>query len=218
MIVTIEPSTLTIPQSKTPRADGIHVSSIIRAIATESGILKPEWCEEIDLLELNPSTRFNDMTVILRICIGLAFEEWYIPQLPGVVDHPGEMKVSNIYMNHDGEELSRFLVDRREEYHIVVHEVKTTYKSMNTVGMDAKALESQWMWKAQVMAYCKGCNTRFAIIHVLFLCGDYSRPIRPQLWLYRVEFTQEEIDNNWTLLEEYRDIRVEIEKRQRGLI
>ncbi|MGH7184518.1 MAG: hypothetical protein ACREJN_21440 [Nitrospiraceae bacterium] len=217
MIVTIEHSTLEIPPPRTERGKGVHISSIIRCIAQETGILKPEWCEELDLLEVNPVTRFSDLRTILRICIGLAFEEWYIPRLPGVVDHPGEMACSDIYLNHDGEELSRFIIDGFDRMCIVVHEVKTTYKSIRTVGVGEDALKSQWMWLAQLKSYCKANNTRFAILHVLFICGDYSYPIGPDMWIYHVEFTQEEIDDNWELMEQYRDDRLKIEMRQRGL-
>lgn len=215
MIVQVIPGELRLPPSRTARGEGIHVSSIIRCIATETGILKPEWCEELDLLELLPSTRerFNDPTVALKICMGLAWEEWYVPHLPEVVDHPGEMEVDGVYMNHDGEELTLFLIDEREQYHPVVVEVKTTYKSINTVGRDVNAMKTQWMWMAQVKSYCKGVGTRFARVHVLFICGDYSYPIQPVLLIYEIEFTQEEIDDNWDLMVNYKDRRLEIERR-----
>ncbi|MGH7181726.1 MAG: hypothetical protein ACREJN_07100 [Nitrospiraceae bacterium] len=217
MIVAISPSPLKIPPSRTPRAEGVHVSGIIRCIAIESGILKNEWAEELDLLEINPTTRFDDPVVTLRICIGLAFEEWYIPQLTGVLDHPGEMALAGIYMNHDGEELSAFFMGYEGPI-LVVHEVKTTYKSTNTVGLDpVTALQKEWMWLAQLKSYCKAAGTRFARLHVLFICGDYRKPIQPQMHIFDIEFTQEELDDNWGLIVTYRDRRIEIEMRQRGL-
>lgn len=219
MVVLVSPSPLKIPPSRTPRAEGVHVSGIIRCIAMETGILKNEWCEELDLLELNPSTRFDDPIVTLRICLGLAFEEWYIPQLPDVVDHPGEMQRAGIYMNHDGEEVSTFFMGvYKDGMILIVHEVKTTYKSTNTVGIDPlTALLKEWMWLSQLKSYCKGAGTLFARLHVLFICGDYSRPISPMMFIYDIEFTQQEVDDNWALLEVYRDRRIEIEREQRGL-
>ena len=88
-------------------------------------------------------------------------------------------------------------------YRHIVHEVKATYKSTRTVG----DLSSQWMWLAQIKAYCKGLDTRHARLHVLFLCGDYTYPIKPVLKVWDIEFTQEEIDANWELLRDYRDER-----------
>jgi hypothetical protein len=81
-----------------------------------------------------------------------------------------------------------------------VHEVKATYKSTKTVG----DLSSQWMWLAQMKAYCIAKGTRFAVMHCWFLCGDYSYPIRPRREVWEIEFTQEELDSNWTLLADYK--------------
>jgi hypothetical protein len=235
MIVTVSPGILKLPPPKTMRGEGVHVSGIIRCIALETGILTAGIADELDLLEVKPNQRFADPMVCLRICIGLAWEEWYIPQLPEVMDHPGEMSRSEIYMNHDGEELTTILVDRGTFNRLIIHEVKATYKSIRGVGLTAEGLalikeaypnvklpdvglisplRDQWMWLAQVKAYCKAAITRFARIHVLFICGDYSYPIQPVLLVYDVEFTQQEVDDNWDLLVDYRDIRIEIERRQ----
>lgn len=191
---------LYLPEPKAPRSKGIHVSSIIRCIATEAGILKPEWSEE---LSLSDARTITDPVAILRINIGLAWEEHYIPMLQGVVDHPGEMCINGVYMTHDGESVTVIITDFR----LLVHEIKATYKSTNTVG----ELEQEFMWLCQLKAYCKGLGTRFCHMHVLFLCGDYSRPIRPKMRVWEVEFTQEEIDNNWDLLMEYKTERLRLE-------
>lgn len=114
----------------------------------------------------------------------------------GVVDHPGEMEVDGIYMSPDGESIATVFMDKAIS---VIHECKATYKSTKTVG----DLTKQWMWLAQIMAYCKGANTTTAMLHVLFLCGDYKFPITPQLRCWKIEFTQDEIDTNWELLRNY---------------
>lgn len=209
MIVTPVYVPLKLIPSKTPRSPGTHVSGIIRCIATENGILKPEWAEEVNLVDIREIT---DETAVLRISIGLAWEEWYIPNVlepeMGVVDHPGERKVDGIYMTHDGESLSVIITLDGPRYTLVCHEVKSTYKSTKTVG----ELENQWMWVAQIKAYCKALNTRFAFLHVLFLCGDYSFPIKPVRKAWQIEFEQEEIDANWSLLTEYRDQRKRLDR------
>lgn len=194
---------LSLPASKTERSKGVHVSGIIRCIATEHGILKPEWAEELSLVD---ARQITDPIAVLRISIGLAWEEWYIPTLQDVIDHPGEMEVDGIYMTHDGESVS--VIVKLDRHAIVVHEVKATYKSTKTVG----DLSNQWMWLAQIKAYCKGLNTRFARVHVLFLCGDYSYPIKPMLKVWEVEFSEEEIESNWDLLRDYRDYRLGLEQ------
>ncbi len=195
---------LFLPEPTTPRSSGVHVSSIIRCIATEAGILTPDDAEELSLQDVRSIT---DEVAILRISIGLAVEQQYIPQVLshyGVKDHPGEMLYDGVYMTHDGEDTTviitlyeggRYQVTER------IHEVKATYKSTKTVG----DLRTQWMWLAQIKAYCKAKGVRFAVLHVWFLCGDYKYPISPKRLVWEIEFTQEEIDDNWELLSDYRD-------------
>ncbi len=197
------PVSIYLPPPKTPRSEGIHVSNIIRCIAMESGLLKRELMEEIELVDVREIT---DPVAILRINIGLAWEAHYIPMLPDVIDHPGEMEVDGIYMTHDGESVSVIItsIPTVKKMAVICHEVKATYKSTRTVG----DLRTQWMWLAQVKAYCRALNTRFAMIHVLFICGDYSYPITPLLKCWQVEFSEEEITDNWDLLKGYRDYKL----------
>jgi hypothetical protein len=194
------PVTVSLPASKTPRSQGIHVSAIIRCIAAETGILKAEWVEDLSLVDVREIT---DQTAVLRIMIGLAWESLYLPELAelGVIDHPGEMRVDGIYMTHDGESVSVVSSsdDGCNHYGTVVHECKATYKSTRTVGN----MGGQFMWMSQVKAYCKGKGTRHAMMHVLFLCGDYTFPIKPVLKVWEIEFTQAEIDQNWALITGY---------------
>lgn len=200
MTATEIPVSLHLPKPLAPRSEGIHVSAIIRCIATEQGILKPEWAEDLSLSDVREIT---DPVAVLRINIGLAWEAHYIPLVGSIVDHPGEMVLDGIYMTHDGESVD-VVLHQPGKVVLFCDEVKATYKSTRTVGN----LSSQWMWMAQCKAYCKGLGTRFARMHVLFLCGDYSYPITPLLKVWQIEFTQEEIDMNWDLLRDYRDYRL----------
>jgi hypothetical protein len=190
----------------TNRSPGVHVSGIIRCIATEAGLLNANTVEELSLIEVIPSTRFLDPVVALRVSIGLAWESWYIPNIlgpEGVVDHPGEWECDGIYMSPDGEEVATIVVDRKPKHVIKVHEVKATYKSTNTVGETEEDLHAQFLWMAQLKAYCRGANTRWADLHVLFLNGDYKYPLQPRKKRFRLEFEQYEIDENWELLKNY---------------
>lgn len=192
---------LFLPPPKVPRSDGVHLSAIIRGLAVEAGILKTSYAEELSLVDVREIT---DPVAVLRISIGLAWEQYYIPEIlgptMGVDDHPGEMCVDGIYMTKDGESVDVLVVDTRPDCVQIVHEVKATYKSTKTVG----DLRDQWMWLAQMKGYCKGTGTRIAILHCLFLCGDYSYPIRPCLKAWQVEFTEQEIEENWQLMLDYK--------------
>lgn len=214
MKVTEKPVKLLLPSSQ-GRGVGVHASAIIRCIATEAGILRPEWAEELSLVDVR---EIIDPVAVLRMSIGLAWEEWYIPNIlgpEGVIDHPGEIHVDGIYMNPDGESVSTIFGGSPKDLKFhkipVLHEVKATYKSISTVGdMTSK---SQWMWRTQIMAYCYAKKTHLAEMHVLFLCGDYSYPIRPQVKRFRLEFTQQELDHNWALLTEYKEYHQGLESR-----
>jgi len=192
--------TLVLPSPSTPRSPGTHVSGIIRAIAMQTGILKAEGVDEPSMADVRVIT---DPVAILRILIGLAWEEYYLGTvLQGKVKkHPGETCLDGVFMSPDG--ISRDWDPARRVMITRVHEVKATYKSINTVG----DLSKQWLWLTQVKAYCKGLKTTHAKLHVLFLCGDYKMPIRPMVKEWTLEFTQKEVDENWEMLREYRDWR-----------
>jgi hypothetical protein len=200
MIITQAPVNIKLPASDTPRAPGIHASGIIRNIAMELGILKGDFTE--DAKQLTDIREITDEVAILRMAIGLAWEDFYISKIlaaEGVNKHPGEMSSDGISMNPDGESLERI----KGKHHVVIHEVKATYKSINRVA----EAEKEWMWLTQIKCYCRAANTRFGRLHVLFLCGDYKFPIRPDIRRWNIEFTKKELDENWELMTAYRDQR-----------
>lgn len=214
MKVSVHPVKIVIPPSH-GRSVGVHVSSIIRCIAAETGILKPEWItEELSIIEVGPSTQFDDPVRALRVSLGLAWEDWYIrTQLVplGIVDHPDEMHCEGIYMSPDAEELSVIITEKGPRHKIKIHEIKSTYKSTKTVGETEVELKSQFIWMSQLKSYCKAAKTTLADLHVLFFCGDYSWPQQPDKKRFEIEFTQDEIEDNWQLLKDYRDHKLRME-------
>ena len=198
MTVTEIDAPLFLPESDEPRSPGVHLSSIIRRIAIQEGILTTDEEESMGLL--SDHREITDPVAILRISIGLAWEQYYIPRILGpaldVVDHPGEMLVDGIYMTPDGESVGIVHVEKRgkKRHDSIVHEIKATYKTAR------KDIRKQWMWIAQMRSYCRAKGTCHAMLHVLFICGDYSRPIKPMLRTFVFEFTQEELDSTWDLM------------------
>lgn len=217
MVVTTHPIELVLPPSAVPRSPGVHQSGIIRSIAMETGILKPEWEEDTSLIEPDNAAWWAGLSSDSqhRIAMGLAWEEWYIrTQIPEAIDHPGEMLVDGVYMTPDANELITLILDRRPTYALKLHEVKLTYKSIKTVGQNydpawkgytQEPLTSQWLYMAQSKGYCKGAGTNLLDLHVLFVCGDYSYPIRPRAIRYSIEFDEIEIETNWSLMTEWRN-------------
>lgn len=182
------------------RSEGIHESAVLKNIAVLNGSLKPEYLDTLDLVERgNGSEWWDNLDQItqLRMAIGLAWEEWYIrTQLPHVTHQPGEICIEGLYTTPDGESLEA-ICSERGGYELALHEVKTTGKSINTVGEN---LLSQWMWLSQLKVNCKGLGTTLAYLHVLFLFADYSYPMHQQKRVYKIRFTQAEIDETWDIV------------------
>lgn len=212
-----------------PRSEGVHVSAIIRSIAAETGILDAKWVDELSLVEIEGSGErwWNALDEVskLRMSLGLAWEQWYFPQLTnavGIIHQPGEMCVESIYMTHDGESLDFVMTSRGPRNQIVLHECKLTYKSTNTVGdmsipMKKGKISPNWMWETQTKCYCKGLSEKYrspvtiAYLHVLHICGDYSYPMSPLRHIWRIEYDQAEVDETWELIVEHlRDARAEM--------
>ena len=201
MIITPSTVKIVLPKSSTSRGKGVHASGIIRAIAIEMGILKSDHAEEPSLADQRV---IDDEVAIIRMSIGLAWEEFYIGKVLselGVVKHPGEMSLDNVSMNPDGESVEKW--QRHGKTVHIIHEVKATYKSVNTVG----DLTKEWLWLTQLKCYCKAAKTNYGRLHALFLCGDYRFPIRPVPKVWDIEFSKKELDDNWALMTDYRDQR-----------
>lgn len=186
-----------------PRTAGIHASLVVRSIAVLNKALKPEYVESLDLIDRSGPDWWNRIDPVgrTRMLMGLGWERTYIEtQLPHVVHQPGEMCVEGLYMTHDGESIETVLSETNTEQMVMaLHEVKLTYKSWNTI----KDIRTQWMWLCQMKTYCKGLGSLLAYLHVLCVCGDYSYPIQPVVRVFRLQFTQAEIDENWDIVMSY---------------
>jgi len=206
MIVRCEPITIKLPPNNGLRSKGIHQSRIVKLMAQEAGVLKTELVEDWSLIEPGDLGSIADPEVLLRIAIGLAWEEWYIrTQMLNCVDHPEEFEYEGIYMSMDAEEMAVIMFNRVKALRYIVHEIKATYKSVKTVGMlqSVEELKKNWMWLAQLKNYCKAKGTRWGCLHVLFICGNYKPAFKPQLRKFCIEFTQEELDEHWELTKDY---------------
>jgi hypothetical protein len=201
-----------------PRSEGIHESAVLKNIAVLNGALDKKYLESVDLIEREGSNWWNtlDEPTKLRMSIGLAWEEWYVrTQLPHVVHQPGELCCEGLFMTPDGESLEAVFRDGAVAGHelalheLALHEVKTTSKSLNTVGED---LRTQWMWLTQAKTLCKGLGATLAFLHVLFLQGDYTYPLRQAKRVYKIRFTELEIEDNWEMVTSYVNHRIAQER------
>lgn len=195
-----------------PRTPGVHVSGIIKALAVDYGLLDRKWVpEDFDLVDFTESGASGDewwasldADSQVRMAIGMAWEQWYLPRIPNVVYQPGELELDGIYLTLDGESLDTIVTQRNPSRVVLaIHEVKTTSKSINTTGDLSAPNPKNWLWLTQAKAYAKARRARTIYLHILYLYGDYSRPFKPQLHVWRLEFEQWEIDETWETIVDY---------------
>jgi len=70
-------------------------------------------------------------------------------------------------------------------------------------------------WIKQLMAYCHMEKTNEGILLILHIMGDYTRPIKPILKAYTFKFTQQELEDNWKLIQENERIITEAIKEKK---
>jgi hypothetical protein len=94
-----------------------------------------------------------------------------------------------------------------------VHEIKLTWMSNRRGPEDEKF----WKYLVQLKAYVRMFKqSRVGYLHVCFLNGDYSYRggnSGPDYRVWRAEFTQQELDENWRMLQiEGRQLREEAKR------
>ena len=197
-----------VPHPSSPQTDrnpGIHESEIVRNIALRGGVLKPqkirvgrrgeEWVEEER--GLDP----------VLLAVGLAWECWAAGLYPEMLWQPAEGECDQVYMNMDG-------LSYTEDGELVVEEFKFTRKS-SEVNKEPRVVAGEWMWMAQVKNYCKAVGALRARLHVLYVNGNYRFSEEgggPQYCRYELEFTQQEIDDNWAVMGRARERMAEEKK------
>lgn len=183
-----------------PRTPGIHLSGILRAIATSTGVLKIDP-DEIPLDTLIATTSGDSVGLssptLMRIITGYAWEEWVSKHLPGSF-HPGEYEYDGILATPDG-------IQFRESGPPLLHEIKATYKSAS------REFDTHTMWLWQAAGYLRIISEHYqetctqCVFHPLFLRGSYG----PEFPLYKpvlVEFEWAEIESYWGMITRHKHL------------
>lgn len=205
MRVTEEDFQLRLPRDS-HRSRGLHLSDILRDLALKIGVLAAKF--DTPIVDEGSET----------IQIGLAWEDYLAKyQHVDVEFHPGELLYEGIAMSPDGigvetvEDLTDVVIDDAW----VLWEYKATRKSSRDfkemIRLKSKKV-LMWLWQIQAYRHAmnmtvvpSGCACRVAKLGVMFLNGNYSKDFddpesRPTYKLFRLEFTQEELDNNWEMI------------------
>lgn len=163
------------------RSDGLHVSEIYKRLMTQ---LEPaKYGKPID----DDARRRMEIGILFENVLEQALAEKYGTVRPGELISPEGIKMSPDGINPE--------LVAGEEY-------KATFKSCRhgIMGEGGDPLPNFYVWFVQMMAYGKWLYLDRWLLRVLFICGDYSRPILPQFHSYDITFTQDEMDNNWQML------------------
>lgn len=174
-------------KSDAPRSAGLHLSSIYKVL----------------MQRLQPA-RFggNKPMDMQRVEIGLLFENMLERALAEKFStvRPGEVfSDEGIAMSPDG---VNPIEGSGEEYKATFMSSRDgLYEIVEVDGARHQIPRDKFVhWFVQMKGYAKWLGTRVFILRVLFICGDYSRPIQPQFKSYRIEFTEQEIEDNWAML------------------
>lgn len=168
------------------RAPGTHVSTIIKDLCLTLDPLRftKEGSEEFQDLELEP-----------RVWLGQAMDTHLSQVLTAYTQtavRPGGIEVDGVWMSSD----LLVLADDPSSADFVVEEFKLTWMSSRG-GVDQPKF-IHWLW--QIKAYCWAWETVHARLRVYFVNGDYQYPLKPQYRVWDLEFTFEELQNNWRML------------------
>ncbi len=169
------------PASPPSRTAGVHLSGVLSYIAHQIGILKPGEKDEEDI-----------STYPLLWGRGCAWEEYIFSFFPNIDWQPGEVTVDGVSMNADG-----LSVDE-ETGKLVLEEAKFTFKS-EVSGEDFLKSEKFWLWRKQVLGYCKGYGPRVTRHHVCHVRGAYKE-FGPTYKQYVVGWEDKEVNQNWVMV------------------
>lgn len=181
-----------------PRTPGVHLSGAIKLAAVKNGSLDPQYLQHFNLIERPQDNQaWWDALPHETQCLmtmGMAWEDYYLGKMHAdtIVHQPGEMFLDGLYMTPDGESLESTHIELRRKLSIVIHEVKLTYMSWNTI----RDIKTQYKWMAQLMENCLAKGTLDGWLHALCVLGDYSRPYKPFARIFKIHFTQDELDEN----------------------
>src|SRR5580692_8137272 len=165
------------PRPKRIRSNGIHLSGIIKYVLETSGLLSAD-----DVTDEMP----------LRMCVGMAWEDWAVSLWPEMTWQPGESVLDGVVGSPDGWSATGNPSPTVEGAG-VLEEFKATWKSAFTRPDITK--EKIWMW--QLAGYCKMLEIHDARLHVLWINGTY-RPPAPVYATYVLKFNQAELDRFWS--------------------
>lgn len=107
---------------------------------------------------------------------------------------PGEQRVDGVLATPDYADLDFF---GDGTCTLGLEEWKACWKSVNALDNFEKNF---WRWLVQMKAYCRILGTTHARLRILFMVGDWRDDISPKCRVLEFEFTELELEENWSML------------------
>jgi hypothetical protein len=163
------------------RTTGCHLTDIIHDMEKSIGKDRNPRAMGEEKLELYRTVGFLWEDVLTRVIN--AERSWAVS--PGLI-RPGEIELDGIWMTPDAVD---FGCDPP-----ALEEWKVTWRSAS------RDLEGEhWHWFVQMKAYCHALHLTRANLRILYVNGDY-RPTVPKPQGYSIEFTQRELEENFSMV------------------
>jgi len=157
-----------------PRAEGIHLSDVIKQIEIDSG-----------LAYSGPG--FTDMELTAEI--GLLWEDVLSRVMADkYACRPSQICLDGVWMSPDG-----INDDPLDEVPMVIEEYKATWKSARRCPSD------DFKYMTQIKSYCYAMGTNVAVMRIFYIMGDYKGS-GPLYRVSRITFDQRELEINWDMI------------------
>lgn len=176
-----------------PRSTGLHLSDVYKVLMKR---LQPKRFDKRDA-QGNPipfDTQRVEIGLLFETMLERALAEKFATVRPGELFSDEGIAMSPDGLNPDAEAL--------EEYKATYMSCRGgLYEIVEMEGREYQVVRDKFIhWFFQIKGYCKWLGVRKAILRVLWLAGDYSKPITPVFKSYALEFTDQEIEDNWQML------------------
>ncbi len=184
-----------------PRTPGLHLSTILRAMAVHTGVFKDDPESDLDYLipNLDPLS-VGKSGPLMRCIMGFAWENWlstYV--LKQARFHPGEFLLDGIIGTPD-------CIEEDLDW-LTLHEIKWTFKS------SSPPFSKHLQWLYQGACYMKMVSTAYKtpvkdmrlVYHPCFVKGNY-RGIDTEYSPVEVRLEEREVDGVWDVVSENRSL------------
>lgn len=104
-------------------------------------------------------------------------------------NRPDEVVVDPIIASPDGIGL-----DPEDDSRLVLEEYKCTWTSTN------KDISGRWAWLVQTKTYCHMLGLDTVVFYCLHLCGNYRDKREPTFLVYRIQYSERELAENWAMI------------------